>query len=141
MVLAGIEIMISEVRLAEMCDCTVFGTEAFQAVQALRQLGFGHAGKYNLTMPDLAPVLRGGEYPVVYVDLPAIAQGVGIHAMVIIAVDDRQVQVLDPLQGERWFDRSNFEAAWQLTNGLTILLNFPNRDPSGHGPPDRATAD
>ncbi len=122
MVLAGMGILISEVRLAAMCDCTVFGTNAFQAVQALRQLGFEHAGKYNLTMSDLVQVLQGGAYPVVYVDLLAIGQGEGIHAVVIIAADDRQVQVLDPLQGACWCDRSNFELAYQLTNGLTILL-------------------
>jgi ABC-type bacteriocin/lantibiotic exporter with double-glycine peptidase domain len=126
MVLAGRGTMISESILTEMCDCTIFGTEAFQAVQALRQLGFVQAGKYNLTMPDLEQVLSAGEYPIVYVDLSAITitPQWGIHAMVVIASDEQLVRVLDPLQGERAIDRESFKHAWQLTNGLTILLTI-----------------
>jgi ABC-type bacteriocin/lantibiotic exporter with double-glycine peptidase domain len=123
MVLAGRGTMISEAMIAQMCDCTILGTNAFQAVQVLRQLGFEQAGKYNLTMADLTKVLDEGEYPIVYVDLQPIEQSRDIHAMIVVtAIDEQSIQVLDPLKGERVIDRRTFESAWLLMNGLTILV-------------------
>ena len=40
MVLSGFGLDLSEAELGARCDCTVFGTDAFQTVNALRELGF-----------------------------------------------------------------------------------------------------
>jgi predicted double-glycine peptidase len=42
--------------------------------------------------------------------------------MVVIAADDRYVQVYDPLVGERQLEKMMFDAAWGMTNRLTILI-------------------
>jgi ABC-type bacteriocin/lantibiotic exporter with double-glycine peptidase domain len=114
--------MISETELIQMCDCTMFGTEAFQAVNALRKLGFVRSGKYNLTIPDLEQALSKQNYPIVYVALKVLSPGQGLHAMVVVEIDNKGIQVLDPLNGMCLIDKEIFNQAWQLTNGLTILI-------------------
>ena len=100
----------------------MFGTEAFQAVEAARGLGFVKTNKYNLTSNDLAKLLLSQCYPMVYVDLQPIDQTFGTHAMVILSIDETVVHVLDPMIGERQLDRCSFEAGWALMKGLTIVV-------------------
>ena len=69
MVLSGFGIHYSEAELCRICDCTMFGTEAFQAVKAARSLGFPKTNKYNLTLKDLTILLLDERYPIVYVEL------------------------------------------------------------------------
>jgi ABC-type bacteriocin/lantibiotic exporter with double-glycine peptidase domain len=122
MVLEGLGVVISEAELRQKCDCTIFGTEAFQAVEAVRQLGFSNATKQNLMLLDLSNVLAQGHYPIVYVNLFPIQQEQGIHAMVVIALDDAIVSVYDPMLGKRDLKRTVFDQAWRLTKGLTLLI-------------------
>ena len=49
MVLASLGIERSELELRALCDCTPFGTEALNAVDAVRHLGFPGTGKRNLS--------------------------------------------------------------------------------------------
>jgi predicted double-glycine peptidase len=42
--------------------------------------------------------------------------------MVMIAIDDGNVSVYDPMLGKRKLNRTVFDQAWGLTNGLTILV-------------------
>ena len=122
MILAGFEIYYAEAELRQMCDCTVFGTEALQAVEATRSLGFVNTSKYNLTLDDLETLLLNKCYPMVYVELQPIDQTFGTHAMVILSIDETLVHVLDPMVGERQLDRCSFEAGWALMKGLTIVV-------------------
>jgi ABC-type bacteriocin/lantibiotic exporter with double-glycine peptidase domain len=112
----------AEPLLRQMCDCTMLGTDALNAVDAARQLGFPLAHKENLTITQLTNVLQSGCFPIVYVNLLLIEAVAGIHAMVVIAADDRYVQVYDPLVGERQLEKMMFDAAWGMTNRLTILI-------------------
>ena len=123
MVLAGFEMYYSEAELCKMCDCTMFGTEAFQAVKAARNLGCLKTNKYNLPLKDLVTLLLHELYPIVYVELQPIDQTFGTHAMVVLSIDEMTVNVLDPMVGEREFKRSLFEAAWAFTKGLTIVVD------------------
>ena len=122
MVLAGRDVAISEPELRRMCDCTIFGTEAFQAVEAARQLGFAKARKETLTMVQLEKLVNQRLYPVVYIGLMPIDQVGGTHALVVLEMGEGNVAVLDPLVGERQVKQSGFEDAFRLTNGLTILV-------------------
>jgi ABC-type bacteriocin/lantibiotic exporter with double-glycine peptidase domain len=123
MVLAGLGVVTPEVELRQMCDCTILGTDAFQAVEALRQLGFPDATKQNLTLTDLSTVLAQGNYPIVYVNLLPLEQECGTHALVVTQIEDALVTVYDPMIGRRSLERIAFEQAWQLTKGLTILVS------------------
>lgn len=98
----------SEAELCKMCDCTMFGTEAFQAVKAVRNLGCLKTNKYNLTLKDLVTLLLHELYPIVYVELQPIDQTFGTHAMVVLSIDEMTVNVLDPMVGERELKRSFF---------------------------------
>jgi ABC-type bacteriocin/lantibiotic exporter with double-glycine peptidase domain len=122
MVLAGLGVDRAEPLLRQMCDCTMLGTDALNAVDAARQLGFPLAHKENLTIEQLTNVLQSGCFPIVYVNLLPIDAEAGIHAMVVIAADDQYVRVYDPLVGERQLEKMMFDAAWGMTNRLTILI-------------------
>ncbi|MGB3294475.1 MAG: cysteine peptidase family C39 domain-containing protein [Phormidesmis sp.] len=121
MVLAELGVVVSELEMRQMCDCTIFGTEAFQAVEAARRVGFPKARKENLTMAQLDRLVAQGVFPIVYVGLVGSNRVRGIHALVVIEIDESDVGVLDPLVGECRVERSHFEAAFRLTNGLTIV--------------------
>jgi ABC-type bacteriocin/lantibiotic exporter with double-glycine peptidase domain len=121
MVLAGLGVMVGEGVLRQMCDCTMLGTDALNAVDTARKLGFPMARKENLSMELLGEVVRSGCYPILYVNLLGIDGEEGIHAVVMVGLDDFAV-VYDPLVGEREVERGVFEQAWLMTNGLTILI-------------------
>lgn len=123
MVLAGLNKEISEAELRQICDCTIFGTEALQAVEAARGLGFVRTKKENLTIAELVKILDNGLYPIVYLGLMPLNQAHGTHALVVLEISLTHVTVLDPLLGKQELASSDFEAAFRLTNGLTILVS------------------
>ena len=53
MLFAGFGITVSEDELRERCDCTFLGTDALQAVEAVRYYGFINSAKHTLTMNEL----------------------------------------------------------------------------------------
>ena len=124
MVLASFGQMLTEAELCRMCDCTIFGTDAFQAVEAVRKLGFLGSRKCNLSIAELDELLKDGFFPIVYVSLMPIDQTIGTHAMVVVLVADNDlITLLDPLSGERKLERSVLYVAWRSTNGLTIVVS------------------
>ena len=122
MVLAGLGIDRPEAELRALCDCTPFGTEALNAVEAARRLGFPGAGKHTLSPDELDTQLDQGLYPIVLINMSPIDGAPGGHALVVIATDSDDVSVYDPLYGER-LPRASFEAAWAMMHGLTILVS------------------
>jgi ABC-type bacteriocin/lantibiotic exporter with double-glycine peptidase domain len=123
MVLAGLGVEQTEAELRRLCDCTILGTDALKAVDAARALGFSLTCKENLSIAQSAQVLQAGLYPILYVNLLPINEEVGIHAMVAVSLDDHLIKVCDPLVGERQLITDRFEQAWQMTNGLAILIS------------------
>ena len=70
MVLGAFGVHIDEVQLRHLTDCSPLGTDAFQLLEAARQLGFTTSRKYTLTsLEELAAVVVEGLFPIVYVDL------------------------------------------------------------------------
>jgi predicted double-glycine peptidase len=122
MVLASKDYILSEVELRKYCDCTFLGTEALNAVDALKLMGFSNSSKRTLRIAELIVKLNSGPYPIVFVNLLPIDGVNDAHAMVIIDVDDDEVQVCDPLQGERLLPRSTFDTAWAMMRNLAILV-------------------
>ena len=121
-VLSAYSIYIPESELRKLCDCTPFGTNALNAVDALRQLGFPKTAKHNLTTDELDAVIANEIYPVVFIDLSPIDGIRNAHAVVIIETDQVQMRVYDPLQGERLIPRDTFLQAWALMHNMTILI-------------------
>ena len=100
------------------------GTDAFQLVEAARQLGLRPAGNTLASLEELAIMLAEGHLPIVYVDLWPLQGGLSgqYHAMVVIELDPAQVTVLDPLHGERRVPREDFQEAWSAMRFLTIVI-------------------
>jgi len=60
MVFASFGLSLTEPELREMCDCTVFGTDALSAVDAARRLGFAGSVKHNLQFSELKTLVEDG---------------------------------------------------------------------------------
>ena len=125
MVLSGFGLDIDETRLRALTDCTPLGTDAFQIIEAARQLGFTASRKYTLSSIDeLEHLLDEELFPIVYVDLWPIRGGQSgqFHSLVVMSVEQGIVQVLDPLTGESNLTREEFQAAWAEMRYLTIVI-------------------
>lgn len=122
MVLASLGIERSESALRALCDCTPFGTEALNAVDAARQLGFLGTAKQTLSPRELEAQVHNGLYPIVFVNMRPIDGMPGSHAFVVLAIEPSRVSVFDPLHGERDLSRPAFESAWAMMHGLTLLV-------------------
>ena len=122
MVFAGLGIDISEAELREACDCTLAGTDSLQAVDAARSYGFKQSARYTLTLEEITTLVEGGNYPIVYVSLKPIDGVRDTHALIVINVDEQNVTVYDPLQGERVLSKQTFSTAWALRHNLTIIV-------------------
>ncbi len=121
-VLSGFGYNITEAELRDLCDCTVFGTEALAAVDAVRKLGFSNTIKCTLLVNELATQIDTGLYPILFVSLLPIDGVKSGHAMVAIALLQDNILVYDPLQGERSLPRSTFDSAWAMMHNLAILV-------------------
>ncbi len=70
MVLSAFGVHVEEARLRDLTDCSPLGTDAFQLLEAVRQLGFPASRKYTLaSLEELATVLEDGNFPIVYIDM------------------------------------------------------------------------
>lgn len=125
MVLGGFGLEMDEGRLRSLTDCTPLGTDAFQLVEAARQLGFTASRKYTLSSIDeLSRLLDEGLFPIVYIDFWPIRGGVSgqFHSVVVVGMEKDGISVLDPLIGERVLGKADFQAAWAEMRFLTIVI-------------------
>lgn len=122
MVLAAQGCVVSELELRELCDCTFLGTEALNAVDALRKVGFSNSSKCNMKTTELMVALNAGFYPIVFVNLLPIDSVNNPHAIVVTAIDEDEVSLCDPLKGQRLLPRSTFDTTWAMMRNLTILV-------------------
>ena len=117
---------VDEAKLRQLTDCSPLGTDAFQLVEAARKLGFTATRKHTLaSIDDLARLVDENLFPIVYVDLWPIRGGLSgqYHSLVVQAVMDQRVFVLDPLVGERGIPTDDFRVAWEEMHCLAILVS------------------
>lgn len=125
MVLSAWGVEVDEARLRDLSDCSPFGTNAFQLVEAARQLGFTASRKYTLeSLDELANLVDEGLFPIVYVDLWPIKGGTRgqFHSLVALAVEADGINVLDPLVGEHKLSPEEFSTVWAEMRFLTIVI-------------------
>ena len=125
MVLSALGCEVDEARLRQLTDCSPFGTNAFQLIEAARQLGFTNSRKHTLAgLEELAELIEQGYFPIVYIDLWPLKGGVSgdQHALVVLAIEAETVLVLDPLEGERALSHPEFLTAWREMRFLTIVI-------------------
>ena len=124
MVLAYFGILETEEKLIGLSDCMLDGTRPLGLIDAAKNYGFKETRKYNqLTLDDLKYIIEQRLYPIVYVGVrlsPLIRPEK--HAMVVVAIDENSVEVLDPLRGDIVFSHEEFESEWINTDRLTIVV-------------------
>jgi len=111
-----------EALLRELCDCSVFGTRSELAVEAVRKLGFRRTTKQNLTWSELAGEAGRNSLPITFVSMLPLDGIKGEHAVIVLRVSESEVDIYDPLRGERTLPVNSFEAAWAAMRNLTILV-------------------
>ena len=116
----GVNLREDEIRAA--CDSTSFGNGALNAVDAARSFGFPRSGKHTLSFDELADLIEDGKPPIVFVSLKPIDGVRETHAVVVIALSDASVTLLDPMTGERTIAAQVFRAAWASRYNLTIVV-------------------
>lgn len=124
MVVTASGLLVAEAEIRVLADCTPFGTEALQLVEASRKLGFLASRKHTLaSINELSDLVDEGLFPIVYVDLWPIRGGRSgqYHSLVTMAVSNANVIVLDPLVGERSIGKQDFQAAWEQMHALRSL--------------------
>lgn len=125
MVLGAFGVHLDEAQVRDLTDCSPLGTEAFQLIEAARQLEFPASRKHTLvSLEELASVLEEGGFPIVYVDMWPLQGGLSgqYHALVVVDVDPDNVTVLDPQVGERPLLREDFHEAWAAMRFLTLVI-------------------
>jgi ABC-type bacteriocin/lantibiotic exporter with double-glycine peptidase domain len=123
MVLASLGHEVTEATMRTRCDCTVFGTEALKAVDAMRQVGFPGTTKQTCTLEDLRQQLHEGYWPIVFVNTLPITGQRNAHAVVVVEVEPAQLTVYDPLDGERLLPQATFLTAWAMMHNLALLIH------------------
>lgn len=116
---------VDEATLRQLSDCSPLGTDAFQLVEAARKLGFTATRKHTLeSVDDLARLLDQSSFPIVYVDLWPLRGGLSgqYHSLVVEAIKQESVLVLDPSEGEREIPAEDFQAAWEEMRCLAIVV-------------------
>lgn len=91
-------------------------------VDAARQLGFVRTAKHTLTIEELRAVVADGHYPTVFVELNPIDGIEDVQAVVVVDVSQHQINVLDPLKGERSLPLQTFNIAWAMRHNLAIIV-------------------
>lgn len=122
MVLAGWGQVLTEAQLRTLCDCTVFGTEALKAVDAMRQLGFHGTTKQTGTIEDLRAQVQQGQWPIVFVNTLPISGERDAHAVVVVEMAATHLTVYDPVDGERDLPLTTFLTAWAMMHNLLLLV-------------------
>jgi uncharacterized protein YvpB len=75
-----------------------------------------------MRLAELIMELNAELYPIVFVNLLPIDGVNEPHAVVVTAIDDNNVNICDPLKGERLLPRSTFDTAWAMMKNLAILV-------------------
>lgn len=107
MVLESRGVIKSEKELRILTDCDFDsghypgGATAQRIVDAARLLGFPNSSKNNLVLPELVAVVLEGLFPIVLIGIRLQPdEPVQSHAVVVTAISNRGVTVLDPNRGE-----------------------------------------
>jgi ABC-type bacteriocin/lantibiotic exporter with double-glycine peptidase domain len=115
---------INEEVLSEKCQTTPLGTSADEVVQAVRELGF-IARKEHATFDDLRQYLATNIFPILFINLLVIDSYNTTHAVIVEAISDTEIKILDPRIGSRNIDIELMRYAWQRTKNVAIIIEKP----------------
>ena len=128
MVLAAYGREFSEAELRPLCKYEeAEGTSPSEALQAVKQLGFSQSSLSHLDIDELQAALVSGLYPIAFVEIKAGIFFRGKHAVVVIAIANDKVKLLDPLMrreqdGRRELALEDFQRMWAAKGNQTLLV-------------------
>jgi hypothetical protein len=97
------------------------GTDPFKLKIAAQTLGFASTLIGNLTVDELKLELARGLYPIAFLKAKlASGRPPQFHAVVVLAIIENDVEVLDPWRGELVVPLEDFLTEW--TRGTTIVV-------------------
>jgi len=118
MVLAALDVEISESELRNLCQCDETGTSPLNVVKAAIECGFD-AYKANLIFEEQEDLVLQDIAPIVFIRV--FENSNYSHAVVVYKISKETVFVLDPESGEREFEINSFVENW--SRGLTIIID------------------
>lgn len=117
----------TEAGLLPLCGTTLNGTTPVGLAHAARQLGLSATIAFSdLNLVQAA--LNRQQPVIVFLGLlvPPPSLGVAIHAVVVTAIDSKNITFIDPADGlEHTRDRATFLTDWQRAFGISILITRP----------------
>ena len=122
MIFSSLDFEITEAELRDACDCTRLGTDALQAVDVARRLGFPATAKHTLNLKELSELIEAGVFPIVILSQLPLSGIRETHALIVTEVGDDFVEVLDPAIGVRKLSLDVFNVAWGIRHYLTIII-------------------
>jgi ABC-type bacteriocin/lantibiotic exporter with double-glycine peptidase domain len=116
---------VDEASLRQQCGTTESGTLADDLVKCAHTLGFAAEKEYS-SLDRLRQHLAAGLFPILYVNMLFIDGIDSVHALVPTEFEEQFINVIDPLEGERYIPLIAFDKSWQMLNNLAILV-YPQK--------------
>lgn len=127
MVLQGLSLPLAERQVRQMLGHTVFGLSLKKAHANLTAAG-ALAHLYNdWNADDLRDALRQKLYPIVGVERHVLGYPPASHAIVLLEIKSRTVNILDPFAGPQAqaHTLTAFELAWHLAGPEALIIESP----------------
>lgn len=80
------------------------------------------------SVDDLREAMLQNRYPIVGVERHPLGYPPASHAVVLVRVTSRQVNILDPLDGPatKPYGTNTFDLAWQLAGREALIIKAPS---------------
>jgi ABC-type bacteriocin/lantibiotic exporter with double-glycine peptidase domain len=111
---------IGEAELLEGAAPLVGGLPLEELAKLAQRHGFS-AEIRQLDLIQLAELIEGGTFPIVYLDRLPIDGEFSVHAVIPVRVTRQFVTFLDPLRGERRVSKRRFDSGWSRLDHLSVV--------------------
>lgn len=122
MVLVSFGIIKTEAELRALCDCTPYGTAAFELARAAQSLGLVNTRKFSLEITDLQGFIEQGRFPIIYTATYPHGFVPEVHALVVLAVSAAEVLVIDPKQGQLGLSPATIMEMWKPMRNVAVIV-------------------
>lgn len=122
MVLVSFGIIKTEAELRDLCDCTPFGTAAFELTRAAQSLGLANTRKLSLELTDLQDFIEQGRFPIIYTATYPNGFVPEVHALIVLAVSEAEVTVIDPKLGQLDLSPATIMEMWKPMRNVAVIV-------------------
>jgi ABC-type bacteriocin/lantibiotic exporter with double-glycine peptidase domain len=115
---------------------SIFGRPRLGITLTAAHARLAHAGAQvtlheDWSLDDLREALQRGHYPIVGVERYLLGHPPASHAIVVVQITSRAVQVLDPIEGPQpqRYGRAVFVLAWEMAGREALVVEAPPPQP------------